>query len=133
MGSDPTGRPCIIKMLPAHPAAAKNGQPGGSEAAAWRVIQNAPAAQQILPIVPAQILELTLNPEHSKFTGTYAALQMPHYCGSVASLLQFPEAAVVSGGLRMQSALSHIHSLGLVHMDVKVRISSLLRQWCWCC
>ena len=125
-------------MLAGHQAAVRNGEPGGSEAAAWRVMRESiSAAQQILPIVPAQVLELTLDPEHSKFTGyapgTYAALQMPHYCGSVASLLQFPEEAVVSGGLRMQSALSHIHSLGLVHMDVKVRICSLLRQSCWCC
>ena len=107
-------------------------------AAASRVIrENILAAQQILPIVPAQVIELTLNPEHSKFTGyapgTYAALRMPHYCGSVASLLQFPEEAVVRGGLRMKSALHHTHSLGLVHMDVKVRICSLLRQSCWCC
>ena len=136
VGLDATGCPCIIHMLTAQRAAA--GEPGGSGAAAWRVIRESVlAAQQILPIVPAQVIELTLNPEHRKFTGyapgTYAALRMPHCCGSVASLLQFPEEAVVRGGLRMQSALNHTHSLGLIHMDVKVRTCSLLRQPCWCC
>ncbi|KAK9866101.1 hypothetical protein WJX84_011842 [Apatococcus fuscideae] len=56
--------------------------------------------------------------------GIYAALKMPHYCGSVASQLQLPEDAVVRGGIRMQSALSHIHSLGLVHMDVKLGMAA---------
>lgn len=45
---------------------------------------------------------------------------MPQYCGSVATQLQLSEAAIATGGARMVRALEHIHSKGLVHMDVKV-------------
>ena len=123
---DATGCPCIIKLLAGSSQLGDSIEPGGSEAAAWRLIQQSTPVdqQQSLPIASVEILKLTLGPDHSRDTGhapgTYAALKMPHYCGSVASQLQLPEDAVVRGGIRMQSALTHIHSLGLVHMDVKV-------------
>lgn len=76
------------------------------------------------PLVPCQLIRLDLDATHASTghpPGTYAAVVMPRYIDSVARMSPSPDpSGLVSGGRRMIEALGHIHSLGFVHMDVKV-------------
>jgi hypothetical protein len=98
-------------------------QPHGSEAAACSLICERGASEDAVPVVQAEVITLHLTAEHVSVghrSGVYSAIVIPQYCGSVATQLQLSEAAVATGGARMVRALEHIHSKGLVHIDVKV-------------
>ncbi len=79
-----------------------------------------------VPIVNTSVLELIVpaNPDKTSSIhppGTYHALKMTRYVYSLGQLSESlsPE-AVLAGVRRMVSALEWIHSIGFVHMDVKV-------------
>ncbi len=64
---------------------------------------------------------LTQNEEHAgRKPGSYAVLVMPMYCGSLVGLTQVYEFLLAEQGARLEKAVQYIHSLGLVHMDIKV-------------
>jgi hypothetical protein len=79
-----------------------------------------------IPLVPCQLMRLVLDGTHVSTghpPGTYAAIVMPRYIDSVARMTPGPDASgILLGGQRMIEALEYIHSLGLVHMDVKVSV-----------
>lgn len=82
----------------------------------------------------SDLITLHLPADHESTShgpGKYAAIVMPHYCGSIAVPAQMSEAAIEAGGRRMVHACELVHSKGLVHMDVKVQ-KQLLQQDCKC-
>lgn len=76
-----------------------------------------------LAIMEAEVISLTL-PEHHMSSGhspgTYAAIVMPRCIISLSSLGPYPQHVLAAQGSRLERAVEHIHSLGLVHMDIKV-------------
>jgi len=67
-----------------------------------------------LPFVRSEIFEIE---DTSKVVRT--AIIMPIYVRTVADSARLWPASLVDGTARMMQALEHMHSLGLVHMDVK--------------
>jgi hypothetical protein len=64
--------------------------------------------------------------------GSYAAVVMPRYLDSLARLSPAPDSSgLVAGGKRMIQALDFIHSMGLVHMDIKVSAQWRLLVFIW--
>lgn len=121
---DDNGCPRIVKLLSRSVPLNSSEQPGGLEAAAVLRVCDSVALTEAVPIVQATLVRLHLTTDHRSVghgPGEYAAIVMPQYCGSVATQLQMSGAAVEAGGRRMVHALEHMHSKGLVHMDVKVR------------
>ena len=119
-----SGRPCIVKLLDTRVSLHSSEQPGGAEAAAIRLVCDTAAVQAAVPVVRAELITLHLSADHGstgRGPGKYAAIVMPHYCGSAAAQVQMSEAAIESGARRMLRALAYVHSKELVHMDVKVK------------
>ncbi|KAL0024674.1 hypothetical protein WJX77_007986 [Trebouxia sp. C0004] len=117
-----SGRPCIVKLLDTRVSLDSSEQPGGAEAAAVRLVCDTAAVEEAVPVVKAEVITLHLSANHHSTghgPGKYAAIVMPHYCGSVATQVQMSEAAIEAGAQRMLRALEYVHSKGLVHMDVK--------------
>ena len=119
-----SGRPCVVKLLDTGVSLDSSEQPGGSEAAAIRLVCDTAAVQEAVPVVWAELITLHLSADHvstSHGPGKYAAIVMPQYCGSVAAQVQVSEGAIEAGAQRMLRALEYVHSKGLVQMDVKVQ------------
>ncbi len=76
-----------------------------------------------LAIVDAEVVILDLGEGHvsGRKPGRHAAVVMPQYVASVVGLTQVHQAVLAKQGARLEEALEYIHSLGLVHMDIKVR------------
>lgn len=82
-----------------------------------------------LAIVDAKVLSLTLTGEHAGTghgPGIYAAVVMPRYMDCLVNLVQLPEHVLAKQGARLEQAVEYIHTLDLVHMDIKV-------NWEWWC
>ena len=119
-----SGCPCVVKILDKRVPLGSSEQPGGAEAAAVRLVCDTAAAEEAVPVVKAELITLQLSADHGSTghgPGKYAAIVMPQYCGSVATQVQLSETAIEAGAQRMLCALEHVHSKGLVHMDVKVQ------------
>ena len=124
-----SGRPRVVKILGTRVSLESSEQPGGAEAAAVRLVcdtaaGDTAAGEEAVPVVQAELITLHLSADHGSTShgpGKYAAIVMPHYCGSVAAQVQMSETAIEAGAQRMLRALEHVHSKGLVHMDVKVQ------------
>ena len=119
-----SGCPRVVKILGTRVSLGSSEQPGGAEAAAVRLVCDTTAFEEAVPVVQAELITLHLSADHGSTghgPGMYAAIVMPQYCGSVAALVQMSETAIEAGAQRMLYALEHVHSRGLVHMDVKVQ------------
>jgi hypothetical protein len=84
-----------------------------------------------MAIVPAKVVSLTLTEEHSGTghgPGIHAAVVMPRYIDSVANLTQTSELVLAQQGVRLEKAVEFIHTLGLVHMDIKVTVGVMVSQ-----
>ncbi|KAG2424483.1 hypothetical protein HXX76_014535 [Chlamydomonas incerta] len=120
VGATNDGSPVVVKLLGGVGAAGAQ-QPGGAEAEACRALmESKPAA---VPLVPARIVTFELGNDHvsivGRAPGLHAAICMPRYVSSLASMVQLPAAAVLAGGRRMVAALEWIHDKTYIHMDVK--------------
>jgi hypothetical protein len=77
-----------------------------------------------VPLATARPIKINLLDENAPTTkhrgGAYHALVLPRYCCTLADLPQVRERVILAGGQRLERAVSHIHSKGLVHMDIKV-------------
>ncbi|KAG2487519.1 hypothetical protein HYH03_013800 [Edaphochlamys debaryana] len=129
VGAQGDGRPVVIKLLAgAADASTAELRPGGAEAEACRVLLGPPLPAHV-QLVPSRLLQLTLGPEHTstagRAPGLHAALGMPRYASSAASMVPLPAAVVLAQGRRMAAALEYVHSKGYTHMDVKLRDTPL--------
>jgi hypothetical protein len=62
---------------------------------------------------------VTINVKYDGSSDHFTALKMPHYFTSLDKVPQMTEKLLFQGFERMVQALEKLHSLGLVHMDVK--------------
>lgn len=126
-GSD-NGRPCIVKLLKCR----GDGEPStgtlhlqlGSEAAACEQLKLNTEAAVGSNLVHADVLRVHLPASTRHGPGLWTALRMPQYCCVLADMPQLPESAILEGGMHLKQAVCYMHNKGLIHMDIKVWVSS---------
>jgi hypothetical protein len=102
-----SGEPCLAKVLSSYDT---------RELLTLQKINHKVFKEEI-PIVPGVIRQTSNIPGRNE-KDSFNCFVMPHFSTALHLMPKLRERALVLGAQRMLAAVEHLHSLGLVHMDI---------------